>query len=443
MMQSFWSAFTAAIVNHLWQSTLFALAAVAVTLTLRNNHASVRYQIWLAASVKFLIPFSLLVTIGEQVAGRYLPAHGPGGFFATVRAMGEPFTLHVTAIARPAAAHYFFLLAAVWLCGFVAVLAIWSLRWGQVYAAKRSADLMSTGRELNALRDLERTAAVQKPMALLLSQSRLEPGVFGIFRPVLLWPAAVSSHLEDHHLQAILAHEMTHARRRDNLLAAIHMIVEAIFWFHPLVWWLGVRLVDERERACDEAVLLTGHAPEIYAESILKTCAFCVASPVACVAGVTGAELQQRVVRIMAQRGIKKLSGARKVLLASLGVSVVAGPFVVGFVSTPLVNAQSQPDATPRVYHIGGDVLAPKLIDAPDPEFTEEAKRAKYEGVCVLALVVDAKGNPQQIHVIRHLQYGLDGKAIEALKQYKFEPGTLHGKPVAVEVNVEMNFRLY
>jgi beta-lactamase regulating signal transducer with metallopeptidase domain len=69
-----------------------------------------------------------------------------------------------------------------------------------------------------------------------LSSGSLEPGIFGIARPVLVWPEGISEHLDDAHLQAIVAHEVCHVRRRDNLAAAIHMLVEAIFWFHPLMW---------------------------------------------------------------------------------------------------------------------------------------------------------------------------------------------------------------
>ena len=66
-------------------------------------------------------------------------------------------------------------------------------------------------------------------------------------------------------MKAILVHERCHIRCHDNLVAAIHMLVEAIFWFHPLVWWIGARLVEERERACDEEVLRRGADPEAYA----------------------------------------------------------------------------------------------------------------------------------------------------------------------------------
>lgn len=95
------------------------------------------------------------------------------------------------------------------------------------------------------------------------------------------------------------------------------------------------------------------------------------------------------------------------------------------------------------LYHVGGGVMAPQLIYGPDPEFSDEARRAKYQGVCVVSLIVDAQGNPQRVQVVRHLGMGLDEKALEAVKQYKFKPAMLSGKPVPVEVNIEVNFRIY
>ncbi|HYK36091.1 energy transducer TonB [Alloacidobacterium sp.] len=95
------------------------------------------------------------------------------------------------------------------------------------------------------------------------------------------------------------------------------------------------------------------------------------------------------------------------------------------------------------VYHPGGGVSAPQVIYAPDPEFSDEARRAKYQGICVVSVIVDTQGNPQHVHVIRPLGMGLDEKAVEAVRQYKFRPATYQGRPVPVEVNIEVNFRIY
>lgn len=95
------------------------------------------------------------------------------------------------------------------------------------------------------------------------------------------------------------------------------------------------------------------------------------------------------------------------------------------------------------IYHVGGGVSNPTLIYAPDPEFSDEARRAKYQGVCIVGLVVDIYGNPQRVHIVRPLGMGLDEKAMEAVREYKFKPAQLKGKNVAVEVNIEVNFRIY
>jgi uncharacterized protein (TIGR03435 family) len=233
------------------------------------------------------------------------------------------------------------LLTAAWLCGFVVVLLVWFARWRWISAALREATPLREGREVEALRRLERIGVVPKQIEMLLSRTSLEPGIFGIVRPILVWPEAISERLGDAHLEAILAHEVWHVRRRDNLAAAIHMVVQAIFWFHPLVWWLGARLVEERERACDEQVFESGSDRQVYAESILKICEFCVESPLAFVSGVTGADLKKRIVHIMTEGVMRKLDFSRKLLLGAAGLLAVALPIVYGLLNTMQTRAAS------------------------------------------------------------------------------------------------------
>jgi periplasmic protein TonB len=94
------------------------------------------------------------------------------------------------------------------------------------------------------------------------------------------------------------------------------------------------------------------------------------------------------------------------------------------------------------VYHPGGGISAPQAISAPDPEYTEEARRAKTQGTCVLWLIVDATGRPRDIRVVRGLGFGLDAKALEAVRQWRFQPSLKDGKPVDVQISVEVDFRL-
>jgi len=95
------------------------------------------------------------------------------------------------------------------------------------------------------------------------------------------------------------------------------------------------------------------------------------------------------------------------------------------------------------VYHPGNGVSAPRVIYNPDPEYSDEARRVKYQGNVVLSLIVDPTGNVRQIRVARSLGMGLDEKAIDAVERWRFAPGMKDGRPVAVQVNVEVTFRLY
>lgn len=96
------------------------------------------------------------------------------------------------------------------------------------------------------------------------------------------------------------------------------------------------------------------------------------------------------------------------------------------------------------LYQVGGRVSAPEVIHSVEAEFSDEARRAKYQGICMISLIVDAQGNPQDIHVVQQLGMGLDEKAIEAIRQYKFRPAMKDGKtPVPVMIQIEVDFRLY
>jgi bla regulator protein blaR1 len=324
--------------DHLWQSTLFAGLAAVLALALRKNQARTRYWLWLIASAKFLVPFSLFVALGQRIEWSSAPTAQK--LTVVVRQISQPFTqeqsfttiTHDTVFSGSSILHI--ILATIWICGFTAVAIAWWRRWRRIHAA------IAAGSPL----------PLSIGIPVLSSPMLMEPGVFGLFSPVLLLPEGITKHLSAAQLEAVIAHEKCHARRRDNLTAAIHMAVEAIFWFHPLVWWLGARLVEERERACDEEVLRLGNEPQIYAESILKTCEFYLESPLTCVSGITGADLKQRVIRIMTEGLQQKLDFWRKSLLATAGVVAVVGPITLGLLHAPRSQAQSQ--QPPRTFEV-------------------------------------------------------------------------------------------
>jgi len=333
----------AALTNHLWQSTVFGILAGLLTLALRNNHARVRYQLWLLASLKFLVPFALLVSFGSHFGWHKAYVHAAPPL--TIERFGPVFapvaSAYVVAPTKSNPTSFIpVLILILWLCGCAAVLIAWHVRWRRVAGIIRAARPMEENRVETALGRLGAS------MRIVSSDAPLEPGVFGIWRPVLFWPAGISERLGDSQLEAILAHEAAHVLRRDNLAAAIHMVVEAAFWFHPLVWWIGARLVEERENACDHEVLRLRREPEAYAEGILKVCEHCLAAPLLCVSGVSGADLKKRIQSILAHRVGRELGWSRKLLLAIAGITAIAAPVAIGLLNAPASRAQT-PAETP------------------------------------------------------------------------------------------------
>ncbi len=301
------------IVNHLWQSTLFAVGAIALTALLRHNRPQVRFFIWLAASVKFLIPFSLLVNTGKLLPAPAL-SHSATVLSKAAETLATPQLAYSLTPLPSQSSDAMPLLEVVWILGFLFVAVRWFLRWRSVQR------IASRAKPLN----------LALPIAAFSSATAMEPGVFGVLNPVLLLPEDILTRLAPEQWQAIVAHELCHVRRHDNLTAAIHMAVESLFWFHPLVWWIGSRLVAERERACDEEVLRQGNAPEAYAEGILNVCRFCLESPLPCVAGISGSPLRTRIESILTRAISRKLSAGRKLLLACAAIGAVVAPVAVG-----------------------------------------------------------------------------------------------------------------
>jgi uncharacterized protein (TIGR03435 family) len=330
------------IANHLWQSTLFAAGAALFVAGFRRYRARVRYWLWLAASVKFLVPFALLTMLGSQMdwlssSSRPQQPLSTPGLASTISMVGEPFNdaRMLPVVPAPRIGDALVLgVVAVWLCG-VGAIALLRLRgWRRVRAALQSSTPWTTT-----------VVPIPAHVRLRATSGVMEPGVVGIWRPVLLVPADITECLDAPQLKAVLLHELTHVWRRDNLTAAIHMVVEGLFWFHPLVWWIGGRLVDERERACDEAVLCELREPRTYAEGIVNVCRRYVESPLITVSGVGGSSIRTRIHAILANRVGQRLSAAAMCALAIAAIAVLLLPILAGAAkaNTPVQSAAAIP----------------------------------------------------------------------------------------------------
>jgi uncharacterized protein (TIGR03435 family) len=331
--------------NHLWQSTLFTALVAAVCFALRKNRARTRYWLWLAASAKFLAPFSLLMTFGSRLD---IPRQAP--VMPALRVVQISTSFAPMPAAHAQTISWLPILTALWIAGALLFAVRWIRHWWTLRSIEKKGSRLK----------------IDFPIPAVVSSSAIEPGVFGFVRPVLLLPEGLTDNLAPEQLQTILAHELCHVKSRDNLTAALHLTVTTIFWFHPAVWWIGRRLIEERERACDEAVLGQGSRPETYAQGILSICKFYRESPLACASGVTGADLKKRIREIMTRRVSYRLTFARKSLLAAIAAGAVCIPVAIGF-----LRAQTLPPPPAYTYEVvsikrsAGDALNSRLSPGP------------------------------------------------------------------------------
>jgi uncharacterized protein (TIGR03435 family) len=336
-----------AVGNHLWQSTLVFVTIWGLTRLLRHHRAAVRHALWLVATLKFLVPFDALTALGRQF-GTGISSVNAQPIVDTIQLASTPFSLPVTdavaaghlSPAQAAPTLLVSILVLVWAAGTAMMLIRWLVSWVTTARLAVSTRSNGAGCVASALATVQARIALRTPVNLAVCHTRIEPGVFGVWTPLLLWPAELTARLSIAEIEAIIAHELVHVRRRDNLTGAMHAFVQAMFWFHPALWWTGRELRAERERACDEAVLAFGYAPRTYAESIVKTCEFCIPASAVAATGVTGS-LRTRVADILQAQVGTVLGHAHRVALVMMGASAVTVPFLLGLVSAPHLRAQT------------------------------------------------------------------------------------------------------
>jgi beta-lactamase regulating signal transducer with metallopeptidase domain len=340
-----------ALIDHLWQSTLFGAAIWSITLALRSNSAAVRHWLWLLASLKFLVPFSALYLAGAA-AGLFTPVETESTFFGAAMQAATPVISPSLSLTVAASKDPSLLLPALLVLWSVVALGL-GVRWLRNW---RAADLLSR-------------AARPAPGALpdaRITDADVEPAVARVLNPVVLLPSALLGRLSQSQLEAVMAHEREHIARHDNFKAHLHSLVEALFWFHPLVWFIGRQLMEERERACDEAVLDRGHDPGEYAAGILAVCRHCATAhrrhAVAAIAG----NLTHRIRHILGSPPPLALGFTKAFLLSACMLAVGTIPFAAGAMDDALHRHRVLADNT-RVLWEADVEVRPLAGDPGDP----------------------------------------------------------------------------
>jgi TonB family protein len=373
--------------DHLWQTTLFAIFVLAATLALKRGPAGMRHTLWLLASAKFIVPAALVVFLAQQAGLDSLPfvipLPGTQQNAQLVRDLTEPasnlaFNYELDVVANATSKHsgVYSALTGLWLSGGAALLVIWGIRRRRFLRALSLGQAMRSGREWELLKRAQASLGVKGTVTLVISPLKIEPAVFRVWRPVVVLPESIAHELDDDELQAIMLHELIHIQRHDNLTANLQLALCALMWFHPLVWFIGRKLFDERELACDERVMEICGAPEIYASSILKVVRFCFGWKVAGVSGAaSGTNLRRRIENIMSTGKTKRRAGPVSRLVAG-GLVGIALLILVG------AGVYSRPrSASAAANEIASEPFAITLTDgvvsSTDPAVASDSRGKK------------------------------------------------------------------
>ena len=342
---------------HLAWSTFSAVVAVAAALALRGRSAALRHGVLLIAVLRFALPTPWLAGLGSMLARR-LPAAGIGDVtFALLRAPGFESVARPAAPASHAAAS---IVGLVWAVGCALVLAHWMRRLWRSAEAVRPPEPAETEAFVDAKQSLGMAGG-----ELRIVRADQVPAACGWWRPCVVLPEGLSSALSAAELRAVIAHELAHVRRRDNLTGAAARAIVAVFWFHPLLWWMERRMLAERERACDEMVLARGASAQDYLAGILKVCRMSFAGATG-YAGATGSNLKNRMEQIMS---------ANVVRMKSSEVCAAAGVLVSVAVLMPLAGGFLQARPAPQAADAEMRRVMEKAEELLRQRRTDEAMR--------------------------------------------------------------------
>jgi len=444
---------------HLWQTTLVWLALGALSLALGSAPARYLHTLYWIGLAKLLLPIALLEPlIAPPIAAlvRELGAARPVAAYVTAALHPGPWTAATAGTATPAT-WLWIALTALWGIGFVSI--VW--RWTQRLESPLRAFPCPLDRASESLRtkvDVALSGADVRRERIRLGPGRGLPAVAGLVRPAILLPRQIVERLGTDELRAILLHEESHRKRRDPLRALVLRCALSLFYFYPPLWWLAHRLRESSESACDESVLKQGIDPPVYARALARalTLERPSAVPLPAVGLGRASELQRRLKRIESSWRYRPMSRHRLILgSAALLVAACCLPSTPFATEAPIAEAPSSSAApaetvqgsTPKPLRAGEDgVSKPKILAGhkTEPKYPAKGLQEGVSGIVVVEAVVRAVGSVGTIKVVKnetgHPEFAESAKA--AIRQWRYEPAQLNGRPVEVFMTITVGYHL-
>jgi TonB family protein len=288
---------------------------------------------------------------------------------------------------------------------------------------------------------------------ILVSSETRGPVALELRRPTLLLPAGFTGLCTIDDFLAAAAHECAHLKRRDFQKNIIYEALSLALGFHPLIWAIKSHIAQTREMICDAMATEGPIEAPIYARSLLRLAAIVVGgsrtSAIQAMGIFDAGILEKRIMRIRMKNEHTGVL-ARWGLIGAAGAILLftaAGAAAAAVVIAPQTGSKESAPASPygHVYHIGNGVSAPIPLNTVEAEFPKAVRKDKKVpgGIVLVRSIVDAEGMPQDVRVVRSYRPDFDAEALKAARKYRFKPAMLKGKPVAVSITIEVNFKRY
>lgn len=435
------------LLNALWQIPLvFCAACLAARLT-RRNGPQWEHRIWITAlPLELLLPFGQLnfKPIAAWFLALFAPAT-PNAAHASVLVSTGPAIAAASAWNLPPL--LILLVLATWAATilYFAARLLWRLQ--RTSTLRRNSHTIDAS-EYPILHNF--LSAQPAPVQLLVSPSVSGPAIIGFLRPALLLPPHFLDQAEAPDIEAALAHEATHLRRRDYAKNLLYEILSLPIAWHPVVWLTRTRIAESREILCDHQAAHLTHGPQAYARALLRLASRQSArtpQPIHAIGIFDTQSLERRIMQLT-QLPIRTTLTRRLLTLAACaalafatGASALA--LHVDAASAPghqSKNAKSDKTAG-NSASVPAGVIAGNRISGENPKYPVMAKKAKIQGEVVLHAVISKHGNIESLHVVSGPAM-LRNSALNAVRTWRYKPYIQNGHAVAVDTTINVIYHL-
>ncbi len=428
------------LLNALWQIPLVFCAAWLAVRLARRNGPQWEHRIWVGA-----LFFELLLPLGK------LNLQPVTEFFLSLLAPAAPSAAASVSVSTGAATTA----APAWQLSplvITLVLAVYAatvlyftgrLAWRlhKTSALRRQAHAVAS-KDYRALHNFLRNYPA--PFDFLVSNSVSSPAIIGALRPALLLPPSFLDRTAACDVEAALAHETAHLRRRDYAKNLIYEILTLPLAWHPLAWLTRSRIAESREILCDHLAAHITFGPQDYARALLRLASqqsVRIPQTIHAIGIFDTQSLERRIMQLTQSHNPSSLARRLLTIAACTALAVTTGAFALGLHVDAASAVAHSKQAPVKSVHLSPGVMAGNRISGVDPKYPVEAKKKHVQGTITLAALISKEGKIEHLTVISGPTL-LRSSSLKAVRTWRYKPYILNGNPVTVKTEIHIVYSL-